>query len=188
MGLIAFHGRNLVGIGISYLTKSSGSAFLIIFRVDVPWSIENWLSLGTHSFLYGFGRFSYYKVDLIGSWCLISLNLFSSLDSAFRFDFACTSAFSICINFLAFFAFQFTLLVIFCSVHGTHTFLNKFFRVIILRNLWTHSFRIDLSMWGFFWDHYLFFKIILMSLSFFWFRFLFRPSSLLQNVFSHLIL
>jgi hypothetical protein len=42
----------------SYLTKPSGSAFLIIFRVDAPLSIENWLSLGTHSFLYGLGRFS----------------------------------------------------------------------------------------------------------------------------------
>jgi hypothetical protein len=55
--------------------------------MDVPLSVENWLSLGTHSFLCGLGSvFAYWWTRRVLMFVL------SSWDSAFRFDFACTFA------------------------------------------------------------------------------------------------
>jgi hypothetical protein len=116
----------------SYLTKPSGSAFLIIFRVDAPLSIENWLSLGTHSFLYGLGRFS----PMNGSYQILMFDFTEFI----QFIGLSLSVFLFCVHSRILSA-QFT---------GLIPFWINFFRVLTLWNLWTHSFRIDLSMWGFF--------------------------------------
>lgn len=166
MGFIAFHGLDLFfWYRDSYLTNSSDSAFLMIFRWGCSWvgrkltkSWDSFLPDWILSVFLSGGSCKIRKFDFTEFIQFIGLSL-----SVWFYVYFCTFR----LHELSAFCFSVYASVLFCSVHGTHTFLNKFCRVIILRNLWTHSFRIDLSMWGFL-EIISLFRIFLMS--FFCFR------------------